>query len=121
MSRGMILLLAVACGAAGGNLYFPQSISPAIASDLGVTPAAATLVVTAVQFGYAAGIFLLVPLGDRMAHRTLIIGLFTATGGALLAASAAPVLGVLVAASAIAGLSTVSAQVIAPFAAGRTA
>src|SRR5690348_12770154 len=73
MQRGLIVLLAAASGAAVGNLYFPQSVSPSVASGLGVSPASATLVVTAVQFGYAGGIFLLVPLGDRIAHRTLIV------------------------------------------------
>jgi predicted MFS family arabinose efflux permease len=121
MQRGLIALLAVACGAAVGNLYFPQSISPSVASGLGVRPAAATLVVTAVQIGYAAGIFFLVPLGDRIPHKTLILSMFGATAAAMLAASVAPALWALVAASAVAGVSTTSAQVIAPFAAERTA
>lgn len=118
LGRGTILLLAVACGAAVGNLYFPQAVSPLVAAGLHVPSGAAMLVVSAVQFGYAAGIFLVVPLGDRYRHRPLVVILLVLTALALAAASAAPTLPVLVGASGMVGLSTVSAQVIAPMAAG---
>jgi predicted MFS family arabinose efflux permease len=75
-------------------------------------------VVTAVQAGYTAGMFLLVPLGDRFRHRPLVVTLLVLTSIALAAASAAPVLPALVGASALVGLSTVAAQVIAPMTAG---
>jgi predicted MFS family arabinose efflux permease len=55
------------------NIYFPQAISPLIACDLHVPGESAALVATAVQLGYAAGLFLLVPLVDRLPHRPLII------------------------------------------------
>lgn len=113
-----ILLLALTCGVAVGNLYFPQAISPLIASDLDVAPSAAAGVVTATQLGYAAGIFLLVPLGDRYPHRSLIVALLGLTGLSLLAASAAPALPPLLTASALVGVTTVAAQIIAPMAAG---
>src|SRR5262245_31970305 len=75
LSRGMLFLLAVACGAAVGNVYFPQAVSPLIADGLGIAPGSATLAVTAAQFGYTAGILLLVPLGDRFAYRPLLVTL----------------------------------------------
>ncbi|MFJ6940365.1 MFS transporter [Streptomyces sp. NPDC101132] len=116
--RVVLALLALACGVAVGNVYFPQAISPLIATGLGVTPESATLAVTACQFGYAAGIFLLVPLGDRIPHRTLIVTLLGVTGLGLLAAGAAPGLPALVGASALAGTATVVAPVIGPLAVG---
>jgi predicted MFS family arabinose efflux permease len=108
----------VTCGAAVGNLYFPQALSPLVAAGLHVPAGAATLVVTAVQAGYTAGMFLLVPLGDRFRHRPLVVTLLVLTGLALAAASAAPALPALVGASALVGLSTVAAQIIAPMTAG---
>ena len=75
MSRRLLVLLALTCGVAVGNIYFPQTISPLVAASLHVSADSAALVVTAVQFGYAAGIFLLVPLGDRLPHRPLIVTL----------------------------------------------
>ncbi|TDD27721.1 MFS transporter [Actinomadura sp. KC06] len=114
----MIFILALTCGVAVGNIYFPQAVSPLVASGLGVSPDAAALVVTAAQFGYAAGNFLLVPLGDRLPHRPLIAVLLGVTGIGLLGAAGASGLPSLVGASALVGVTTVVAQVIAPMAAG---
>ncbi|AGZ42283.1 MFS transporter [Actinoplanes friuliensis] len=114
----MTFLLALACGIAVGNVYFPQADSPSIAAGLHVDPAAAAAVVTAVQAGYTAGLFLIVPLGDRFRHRPLIVTLFALTGTALLAASLMPALLPLVAASVVVGVCTVAAPVIGPMAAG---
>ncbi|MFD0576714.1 hypothetical protein [Dactylosporangium darangshiense] len=63
------LLMAVACGVGVANAYFPQAISPLLARDLHLSEGAAATAVTAVQLGYAAGIFFLVPLGDRLPRR----------------------------------------------------
>jgi predicted MFS family arabinose efflux permease len=117
-NRGLILILAVACGVTVANIYFPQAISPLIAADLHVTVEAAASVVTAAQLGYAAGLFLLAPLGDRLPHRPLIVTLLMLTAAALLVAGLAPTLPILVAASAITGVTTVIPQILLPMAAG---
>ncbi|MGW7459156.1 MFS transporter [Streptomyces sp. NPDC054797] len=121
MSRRLVLLLAVTSGVAVGNLYFPQAIAPLIASGLDVPADGASLVVTAIQLGYTAGMVLLVPLGDRLRHRPLLAVLLCLTGLALLGAGCAPALTPLVAASALIGLTTVAAQIIGPLAAGLVA
>ncbi|WP_131741652.1 MFS transporter [Actinomadura roseirufa] len=116
--RRLILTLSLACGVAVADIYFPQAISPLVAADLHVSPALAATVVTAAQFGYAAGVFLLVPLGDRLAHRRLIPTLLAITGAGLLAAGLAPSLPVLLAAGALTGGATVVPQIIIPMTAG---
>ncbi|HEY4458804.1 MAG TPA: MFS transporter [Pseudonocardiaceae bacterium] len=113
-----VLLLATVCGVGVGNVYFPQAISPLIASGLHLQPAAAAAIVTATQLGYGVGLFALVPLGDRIRHRRLIVGLLAVTGLWLLMAAVAPDAEVLLAAGALAGMSTVVAPVIGPMAAG---
>ncbi|MFE5812353.1 MFS transporter [Streptomyces sp. NPDC056479] len=113
-----IALLAFACGVAVGNVYFPQAIGPLVASGLGVSPDAAATVVTATQFGYAAGIFLLVPLGDRLRPRRLLVALLTLTGLGLFAAATAQALSPLVAASVLVGAATVIAPLAGPLAVG---
>lgn len=118
MPRWVILVLSLACGVGVSTIYFPQAISSLVAADLGVSAGSAALVVTAAQFGYAAGIFLLVPLGDRLPHRPLIVILLVLTAAGLLAASAAPSLPLLVAASAVTGVTTVVPQIIIPMTAG---
>ncbi|OIJ92378.1 MFS transporter [Streptomyces sp. MUSC 14] len=114
----LVVVLALACGVAVGNVYFPQAVVPLAAAGLGVTPGAAAGVVTATQFGYAAGIFLLVPLGDRLPPRPLLVTLLTVTGLGLTAAAAAPALPPLLAASVLVGAATVVAPLAGPLAAG---
>ncbi|MEV4203002.1 MFS transporter [Micromonospora globbae] len=121
MSRRLLALLTLTCGVAVGNVYFPQTISPLVGAGLHVDADSAALVVTAVQFGYAAGIFLLVPLGDRLPHRRLVVVLLGLSGFGLLAASGAPALPPLVGASALVGVTTVVAPIIGPMAAGLVA
>lgn len=117
----MTLLLAVTCAVAVGNIYFPQAITPLIAAGLHTSPDSASLAVTATQAGYTAGMFLLVPLGDRLRHRSLLVTLLALTGLGLLAAGCAPTMPLLIAASALIGLTTVAAQVVGPLAAGLVA
>jgi predicted MFS family arabinose efflux permease len=118
MSRRLILILSVTCAVAVGNIYFSQAIGPLIAAGLEVPPDLAAVVVTATQIGYTAGIVLLVPLGDRFAHRSLLVTLLVLTGFALVAAGCAPTVSVLIGASAVVGLTTVCAQIVGPLAAG---
>jgi predicted MFS family arabinose efflux permease len=116
-----ILLLALACGVAVANIYFPQAISPLIAADLHVNTDQAALVATAAQLGYAGGVFLLVPLGDRLPNRPLILVLLSLTGLGLLVAGTAQTLSVLVVASVAVGLTTVVPQIIIPMTVGLVA
>ena len=120
LSRGVTLALAAACGVAVANVYFPQAISPLVAVGLHGSPGSAALVVTAAQLGYAAGIFLLVPLGDRVPHRRLVVTLLALTCLGLVVAGSARSLPVLAGASAAVGLTTVVPQIIIPMAAGMT-
>ncbi|MET7702652.1 MFS transporter [Streptomyces sp. NPDC005485] len=121
LSRRLILLLSIACGIAVANVYFPQAVSPLIADDLHVTAESAAVVVTCAQLGYAAGIFLLVPLGDRLRHRGLVTTLLLLTGAGLVLAGTAGSLPVLAVASVLVGLTTVVPQILIPMAAGLTA
>lgn len=121
LTRRGVLLLAAVCGVAVGNVYFPQAISPSIAAGLHVRPAVAAGVVPATQLGYTLGLFTLVPLGDRVRHRRLIVSLLIVTGCWLLIAAAAPDVGVLLTAGTLVGVSTVVAPVIGPMAAGLVA
>ncbi|MEV6018220.1 MULTISPECIES: MFS transporter [unclassified Streptomyces] len=121
LSRPLILLSAIVCGIAVANVYFPQALSPLIADDLHVTSSSAALVVTCAQLGYASGIFLVVPLGDRLPHRGLVTTLLLLTCAGLVLAATAPSLPVLAIACALVGLATVVPQILIPMAAGLAA
>ena len=65
-------VLALAVAAAVSVVYLPQPLLTDLARSLGASTSSAGLVATAVQLGYAAGIFLLVPLADRLQPRRQI-------------------------------------------------
>lgn len=69
-----ILLFAVASGLAVANAYFAHPLLDVMADDLGLSRTVAGLIVGATQFGYGLGLLLLVPLGDLLDRRKLIIG-----------------------------------------------
>jgi len=117
LSSGMTMLLAAAAGIIVANLYYAQPLVGPIGAALGMPPAAAGLIVTLTQIGYCLGLLFIVPLGDLLENRRLIVTGLVATGAALaLAASATGAWQFLLAALAI-GLGAVVAQVLVPFAA----
>lgn len=73
LSRSLILLFAVASGLAVANAYFAHPLLDVMADDLGLSRATAGLIVGATQFGYGIGLILLVPIGDLVDRRKLVI------------------------------------------------
>lgn len=109
--------MAVGCGVSVGNLYYAQPLLSAIAHELHVGYGQAGTIVTLSQIGYALGLLLVVPLGDLLRRRPLIMRMLTVTFLALLGAGLAPSLGALDVAILITGVSTVVPQILVPFAA----
>ena len=116
LSSRLVVLLAVACGATVANLYYAQPLLDTIARALNVSSGTAGLLVTATQAGYVAGLVLIVPLGDLLQRRRLVSRLLVIDALALAAATVAPSIGVLAAALAVVGVSSVAAQILVPFA-----
>jgi predicted MFS family arabinose efflux permease len=117
MTPGLVALFAVACGISAANLYYAQPLLPRISRDLHVGSGTAALVITAAQIGYGIGLALIVPLGDILIRRRLVPLILVIAAAALLAASAAPNVTLLIVAVTVAGLCSVAAQILVPFAA----
>ncbi|CAM5461854.1 hypothetical protein SANTM175S_00545 [Streptomyces antimycoticus] len=71
-STRLILLFAVACGSAVANVYFAQPLLVTLGERFALGPGLLGAIVAITQLGYAAGLFLLVPLGDLVDRRRLI-------------------------------------------------
>jgi predicted MFS family arabinose efflux permease len=114
--RSLLLLLSLACGVGVSNLYYNQPLLLEMAHTLHVLPAKISQVAVAAQLGYAAGIFLFVPLGDVMERRGLMVRLFAGVTAAMLASALAPNFVILLLASVFTGLTAAVTHVVVPIA-----
>lgn len=108
--------MAIACGLAVANVYYNQPMLNVIEQDFPASNLPA-MIPTATQVGYAVGLFLLVPVGDFVDRRRLIVVQFVVLAVALVAAATAPNAIMLLVASVFVGVSATVAQQIIPFAA----
>lgn len=113
----LVLLLATGAGLSVATLYYSQPMLGVLGESFGASGRAIGLVPTLTQFGYALGILLLAPLGDRYDRRSIILIKATLLTAALLLAGFSPSLPLLLAASLGIGLTATLAQDIVPAAA----
>ena len=117
LSTPVLLLMAVACGLCAGSNYFNQPLLHSIATHLQVRDASAALIVTLAQVAYAAGLLLLVPLGDLLERRRLIVTLMLLAALGLFTSGFAHSYAMLALGTLLTGLFSVAAQVLVPLAA----
>lgn len=117
VSSALIFILAAACGIIAANLYYAQPLVGPIGSTIGLSAGAAALIVTMTQVGYGIGLLFIVPLGDILENRKLIVSSLLLTAAVLTIAavikSAIPFL----VASLVIGVGSVAAQILVPYAA----
>jgi predicted MFS family arabinose efflux permease len=111
------LLLAAACGLIVANIYYAQPLIGPISHSLGLSPQGAGLIVTLTQLGYGAGLLLIVPLGDLIENRRLVLGIMGLGTLALVAAGLSTHALPFLAAALCIGLGSVAVQVLVPYAA----
>jgi MFS family permease len=110
--------MAVAAATAIAGIYYHQPMLAVIEREL--PGPAISWIPPATQLGYAAGLFLLIPLGDLLERRRLIVGQFLGFASALILVATASDPLVLTAASFAVGLTATVTQQIVPFAAHLT-
>ncbi|GAA3356751.1 MFS transporter [Streptomyces antimycoticus] len=120
-SARLILLFAVACGSAVANVYFAQPLLVTLGEQFALGPGLLGAIVAITQLGYAAGLFLLVPLGDLVDRRRLITLQLGLLAAALLLAGLAPGTAALLTALTAVGALAVIAQTMVAAAAHLTA
>ena len=117
MSVGMTLLLAATAGISASSLYLAQPMIGLIGPSVGLAPGAYGLVVTLTQVGYALGLLLLVPLGDFVENRRLMVITLSLATITLLLTSFARTPNVFLFACMVIGTTSVTAQMVVPMAA----
>ncbi|KGD90102.1 MFS transporter [Achromobacter sp. RTa] len=117
LKRGLIMLLAVGAGLAVASLYYSQPMLGVLGAELGAAPGALGWIPTLTQLGYAFGILLLAPLGDRYDRKRIILAKSIVLAAGLLLAGFAPGMSLMLAASFTVGVAATMAQDIVPAAA----
>ena len=117
MTRPLVFLFAFCCGAIVANLYYAQPIVALIAPEIGLSPHAAGLIVSLTQIGYAFGLFFLVPLGDLVENRRLMMATTLVCMLALAATAFVDSAPAFLALSLLIGLGSAAVQMMIPLAA----
>src|SRR5690349_22145838 len=99
LAPSLVALFAIGAGVSVAGLYYNQPILGAMAADLGAAPGQIGLVPMLTQLGYAAGILLFAPLGDRLDRRSVIVAKLVALAAALTLAGLATSIALLATAS----------------------
>jgi len=117
LTRGLTWLLSIACGVFVAGIYFNQPLLAEFANDFHTSIQRIAAVAAATQVGYALGLLLLAPLGDRYERRALVVVLGPLLALALLAVASVHSLPMLVATSLALGLFATVTQQLIPIAA----
>ena len=71
--RSILLMMAIVAGLTVANCYYNQPLLELIRHDLDITEQKANLITVITQIGYALGLFFLIPLGDMLSRKKLIL------------------------------------------------
>ncbi|KAK9415227.1 putative Major facilitator superfamily domain-containing protein [Seiridium unicorne] len=98
------------------NLYYNHPILNVLADDFNVTDERSSLVPTIMQAGYAGGLLFIIPAGDIVRRRPMILGLIFATTLLWLGLTLTKSFSVFLGLSFVVGMLTVTPQLMFPLA-----
>lgn len=86
----LLALMAVATGLSVANCYYNQPLLGSMAKDFAVNDFSASMVATLTQVGDVTGLVFVIPLGDLVSRKKLILTNYITSTCALLAIALAP-------------------------------
>ena len=117
LSAALVWLMALTCGLVVANIYYNQPLLAAIGRTFRLSDSSASLVATATQVGYTLGIVFMVPLGDMLERKRLILLMLLGAAACLALAAVAPSFALLAGASVLIGICSAVPQLLLPMAA----
>ena len=117
LPNAMVWLMSLTCGLVVANIYYNQPLLAAIGRTFHISDSRASLVATATQVGYTLSMLLIVPLGDMLERKRLMLLLMLGVTACLALAAWAPTFAVLAGASVLIGLCSAVPQLLLPMAA----
>jgi predicted MFS family arabinose efflux permease len=115
LSGPLTFLMSMSVGTIVANLYYLQPLLHQVRHDFATSTVQTLLLVTFVQGGYAFGLLFIVPLGDLLARRRLIVTIFFVAAASMALASLAHSYALFAALTVLVGLTSVGGQVLIPF------
>ena len=94
------------------SVHWAQPVLPNISRDFGSASWQSGLILTTGQLGYALGLALIVPLGDRLERRRLLTAVVLVAAAGLAGAAAAPDLAVFYAVALVFGMAATAGQLM---------
>lgn len=73
LTKPILWFLTISTGLIVANIYYNQPLLGLIAKDFNITESKASKIAMLTQMGYALGLFLIIPLGDKIARKRLIL------------------------------------------------
>lgn len=116
LKKSTLWLMAIGAGLVVANNYYNQPLLGMIAKEFGVSGAATSKVAMFTQVGYAAGLLLIIPLGDMFKRKRIILIDFIFILISLLVFAFSQSLSVMIVASFFIGLTSVVPQIFVPIA-----
>lgn len=121
LSRFVIILFAIASGLSVATIYSAQPLLDSMAREFNIDPSSIGMIMTVTQIGYALGLFFIVPLGDLLDRRRLIVSQLSLSALALIVVGTTSSVATLFAGVFAIGLFAVVIQVLVAFAASLAA
>lgn len=117
LTPAIVMMMAAGAGLSVASIYYSQPMLGILGVEMQAGADTIGLVPTLTQMGYALGILLLAPLGDRHDRRRIILAKGALLALALLLSGCAPAISWLLAASLVVGVAATMAQDLVPAAA----
>jgi predicted MFS family arabinose efflux permease len=117
LDNALVWLMALTCGLVVANIYYNQPLLAAIGRTFHIRDSQASLIATATQVGYTLGMLLIVPLGDMLERKRLMLWMLLGAAVCLGGAALAPTFALLAGASVLIGICSAVPQLLLPMAA----
>src|SRR5690606_41002281 len=76
LTKSLLWLITLTTGIVVGNNYYNQPLLGLMAKDFQVSEAAISIIAMLTQIGFATGLLFIVPLGDMVKRKKLILSIF---------------------------------------------
>lgn len=117
ISKPLIYFMTLACGIVVASLYYCQPLLATFDDIFNVSETASSWVNIFSQMGYGVGLFFIVPLGDSIDRKKLIIGLMLCSVVSLIGMATSQNIQTLYIFSLLVGITSTTGQVFVPLAA----